>query len=195
MLLLEADPVFELLKVPIDTWSRQNALLLTKAQCPPLCIDPHGEAATWIRQLEDKNGLRTVPEKLLTANVVEMAIRSGTPLLCVEIGETLCPLLIALLERDFDDSEVNHIQLSLNTFPQKSVLLGDTKVDWNPDFRLYLRTCLHHPKFDGSVYQNATVIDFKASVEGLEDRFLNLVINNEHRDLEEQFQSVVETAK
>jgi|TARA_B110000967_G_scaffold198010_1_gene230428 dynein heavy chain len=111
--------------LPNDSFSIDNAIVMTKSRRWPLIIDPQAQANKWIRQSEKRHGLVVV--KLTDADFarrLENAISFGTPVLLENVGEELDPTLEPLLLK--------------STFKQGGSLcirLGDATIEYNPDFR------------------------------------------------------------
>jgi len=49
-------------RLPNDSFSIENAIMLTKSNRWPLMIDPQGQANKWIKKLEELNGLKVVKQ-------------------------------------------------------------------------------------------------------------------------------------
>ena len=60
--------------LPIDTFSVENGIIVTKTRRWPLMIDPQGQANKWIRKFEGRNGLQVTK---LTANKYLRTIENG----------------------------------------------------------------------------------------------------------------------
>ena len=99
--------------LPIDTFSVENGIIVSRTRRWPLMIDPQGQANKWIRQLEGRNGLQvtklSAPKYLRT---IENGIQFGNPVLVESVGETLDPALEPLLMKQiFKKSGVPSIRL------------------------------------------------------------------------------------
>ena len=46
--------------LPVDDYSTENGILATRGKRWPLAIDPQGQANKWIRNMEQKNSVKTV---------------------------------------------------------------------------------------------------------------------------------------
>ena len=78
--------------LPIDAFSVENGIIVTKTRRWPLMIDPQGQANKWIRQFETRNGLQVT--KLSASKylrTIENGIQFGNPVLVEDVGETLDP--------------------------------------------------------------------------------------------------------
>ena len=66
------------------------------------------------------------------------------------------------------------------------IRLGDTDVDYDPSFRLYMTTKLSNPHYMPDVCIKVTLVNFTVTMKGLEDQLLGDVVRKERADLEEQ---------
>lgn len=160
--------------LPTDDVSTANAILCTESQRWPLCIDPQMQANKWIRKMHERDDLLVT--KMSNQNilrVVEQAVRNGKPLLVEDVQETLIPALQPVL--------------SQATFTQGGRLLirlGDSNVDYDEHFRLYLTSKLANPHYMPEVCILTTVINFATTFPGLEDQLLGEVVRSEKPDVE-----------
>jgi dynein heavy chain len=84
--------------LPVDAFSVDNGIIVSKARRWPLCIDPQGQANKWIKNMEKDSKLQVI--KLSDANYtrnLENAIQFGTPVLLENVGEELDPSLEPIL--------------------------------------------------------------------------------------------------
>ena len=160
--------------LPTDSVSADSAILVTRGKRWPLMIDPQEQAKKWIYNMEAKSKLSTTridnPNMLRT---LENCIRIGTPLLVEDIGEYLDPALEPVLARA--------------VFKQGGRLLihlGDSDVDYDPTFRMYISTKLPNPHYLPEVCIKVTVINFTVTQMGLEDQLLGAVVKKERPDIE-----------
>ena len=123
--------------LPTDDVSIDNGILVKRGQRWPLMIDPQGQANTWVKNMEAKNGLRSIKMTDQTfLRTLENAIRVGSPVLIEDIGEALDPALEPLLTKAV-------FQQGGRTL----IRLGDTDVDYDPRFRFYLTTKMANPHY------------------------------------------------
>jgi len=103
----------------------------------PLMIDPQGQANKWIKNMEKPNNLHVVRQSDSDlVRTLENCIQFGTPVLLEDVGEELDPVLESLLLRQ--------------TFRHGGALcvkLGDSVVEYSPDFRLFITTKLRNPHY------------------------------------------------
>ena len=174
------DPVvvreWQLCGLPTDEVSTNSALLATRGRRWPLMIDPQMQANKWVKQKEAKQGLMVT--KMTSKNllqVLESAVRNGRPLLVEDAGEQLDPGLEPILQRAIFKQNGRTL-----------IRLGDTDVDYEPSFQLYITTKVANPHYLPEVSIKVTLINFTVTLEGLEDQLLGTLIWKEKPDIEER---------
>uniref|UniRef100_A0A8D0AJS5 Dynein axonemal heavy chain 7 n=1 Tax=Sander lucioperca TaxID=283035 RepID=A0A8D0AJS5_SANLU len=147
----------------------------------PLMIDPQGQANKWVKNMEKANSLHII--KLSDGDFVrtlENCIQFGTPVLLENVGEELDPILEPLLLRQ--------------TFKQGGALcirLGDSTIEYAPDFRFYITTKLRSPHYLPETSVKVTLLNFMITPEGIQDQLLGIVVARERPDLEEEKQALI----
>ncbi|XP_043569115.1 dynein axonemal heavy chain 3-like [Chiloscyllium plagiosum] len=174
------DPVnimeWQLHGLPRDTFSVDNAIIVTSAQRWPLMIDPQGQANKWIKNMEKSNKLHV--SKLTESDCIRTlgnCIQFGNPVLIENLSEELDPILEPLLLKQ--------------TFKQRGmdcIRLGETVVQYSKDFKLYMTTRLRNPHYLPEVSVKVTLLNFMITSVGLEDQLLNIVTAKEKPELEEK---------
>ncbi|RHZ29128.1 hypothetical protein DYB31_003742, partial [Aphanomyces astaci] len=165
--------------LPTDGNSTDNAILATRGERWPLMIDPQGQANKWIKKTQ-------VPEvtKMTNANLLrslESCIRVRFSLLIEDIEESLEPALEPILQKA--------------VFKQGGrvlIHLGDSDVDYDPAFKLWITTKCANPHYLPEVYIKVTIINFTVTMTGLEDQLLGDV-KHERPDIEEKKNRLVVT--
>ena len=69
---------------------------------------------------------------------------------------------------------------------RRVIKVGDSPVDYNDAFRLYITTKLPNPHYLPEVCIKVTLINFTVTQSGLEDQLLGLVVREEQPQLEKQ---------
>eukprot|EP00599_Poterioochromonas_sp_BG-1_P017876 CAMPEP_0173166600 /NCGR_PEP_ID=MMETSP1105-20130129/22117_1 /TAXON_ID=2985 /ORGANISM="Ochromonas sp., Strain BG-1" /LENGTH=3828 /DNA_ID=CAMNT_0014087887 /DNA_START=639 /DNA_END=12125 /DNA_ORIENTATION=- len=162
--------------LPTDPVSVNNGILVDKCRRWPLMIDPQMQANQWLRKKEESNNVMITTMRdpnLLRA--LENCIRLGRPLLLEDVGEQIEPALEPILQKA--------------TFKQGSRLLirlGDSDVDYDTNFRLYMTTKLPNPHYLPEVCIKVTLINFTVTMLGLESQLLGLVVKAERPDIEQK---------
>ncbi|KAK9840800.1 hypothetical protein WJX81_005500 [Elliptochloris bilobata] len=170
--------------LPHDDVSVDSAIVAMHGRCWPLCIDPQGQAAAWLRAMEAHSGLRVLRMgQAAYLRDLESALRAGTPVLFEDVGETLDPALEPLLLKQVYKDANGRLLLKL----------GDIDIDFNPAFRLYLTSRNPNPHFLPEVCIRVTVINFTVTAEGLEEQLLGDCVRRERPDLEEQRDSLLQS--
>lgn len=161
--------------LPNDAFSIDNGIMISNSRRWPLMIDPQGQANRWIKNMEKSKNLQVV--KLSDADYIrtlENAIQFGSPVLLENVGEELDPVLEPLLLKQ--------------TFKQGGVTcirLGDSTVEYSPEFRFYITTKLRNPHYLPELSTKVTLLNFMITPEGLEDQLLGIVVAKERPELEE----------
>ncbi|CAJ1027078.1 Dynein heavy chain, N-terminal region 2/Hydrolytic ATP binding site of dynein motor region/AAA domain (dynein-related subfamily)/Dynein heavy chain AAA lid domain/P-loop containing dynein motor region/AAA+ lid domain/P-loop containing dynein motor region D4/Microtubule-binding stalk of dynein motor/ATP-binding dynein motor region/Dynein heavy chain region D6 P-loop domain/Dynein heavy chain C-terminal domain containing protein, putative [Leishmania lindenbergi] len=167
--------------LPMDSFSVENGVVVTKSRRWCLCIDPQGQAVSWIRAMEKENNLRVV--KLTDVNymrTLENAIRVGLPVLIENVGESLDAVLDPVL-----------LQQTYRSQGRLLIKLGDSEVDYDPKFRLYMTTKLSNPFFLPELQIKVTIVNFTVTQTGLENQLLADVVRVEMAELEQRADQTV----
>ncbi|CAM5089785.1 unnamed protein product [Natator depressus] len=167
--------------LPSDMFSVDNGIIISNARRWPLMIDPQGQANKWIKNMEKTNSLHIIklsdPEFVRT---LENCIQFGTPVLLENVGEELDPILEPLLLKQ--------------TFKQSGsicIRLGDSTIEYAPDFRFYITTKLRNPHYLPETSVKVTLLNFMITPEGMQDQLLGIVVARERPDLEEEKQALI----
>ncbi|KAL3161683.1 hypothetical protein ABBQ38_008782 [Trebouxia sp. C0009 RCD-2024] len=142
--------------LPNDSFSIDNAIIVSKARRWPLLIDPQGQANKWIKRMEQRHQLEVL--KLTEPDYMrrlENAIQFGNPVL-LEGGGSTC------------------------------IRLGDSTIEYSEQFRFYITTALRNPHYLPEVAVKVTLLNFMITPEGLEDQLLGIVVQRERPELEEE---------
>lgn len=167
--------------LPNDNFSLDNGIIATRTRRWPLFIDPQGQANKWIKNMEKSNRLSVI--KLSDSDYVrtlENAIQFGTPVLLENIGVELESVLEPLLMKQL--------------FKQAGVLsirLGESVIEYSPDFRFYITTKLRNPHYLPELSTKVSIINCMITPEGLEDQLLGIVAAKERPELEEEKNKLV----
>lgn len=163
--------------LPTDSYSLNNAIIVTNARRYSLMIDPQGQANKWIKNMEKDNGLHVI--KQIDDNymdVLEGALIQGEPVLLENVGQSsLDPGLHPILAG-------NIIHQSDGQF----VRFRGKLIEFNGNFRLYMTTSLRNPRYDPETAVLVTVLNFMITETGLRDQLLAAVVNQEKPDLQEK---------
>lgn len=171
--------------LPSDELSIQNGILTNFASRFPLCIDPQMQAVIWIKEKElQKNGKDKF--QVLSFNQdgfskkLEFAIKFGSSILFENIDEQLDPLIDPVLEKNIiTEAGVEMIEM------------GDQKVEWHQDFRMFLTTKISNPNYSPETFAKTMIINFNVTLLGLRDQLLNEVVGYERPELEAKRKQLV----
>jgi dynein heavy chain, axonemal len=166
--------------LPADSLSTENGILVTRGRRWPLMIDPQGQANHWIRNMEGTNLKVVKLSEPKFMRSLENAVRTGQPVLLEDVGETLDPGLEPLLLKQLI-RQGGRIMLKL----------GDSLVEYDRNFKLYITTKLHNPHYLPEVCIKVTIINFTVTKVGLEGQLLADVVKLERPELEQQRNSLI----
>eukprot|EP00494_Astrolonche_serrata_P034421 UN34690 len=152
----------------------------------PLFVDPQGQGDRWIRNMEKKNKLAVVKlHDTSLQRTIENSIQFGTPVLIENVGENLPPLLEPIL-----------LQQTFKSGNRLMIKLGEQTIDYDPNFRLYITTKLRSPHYTPNISTKVVLVNFMATLEGLDDQMLNIVVKCDEPELERKREElVIENAK
>ncbi|GFH16496.1 dynein heavy chain 7, axonemal, partial [Haematococcus lacustris] len=92
-----------------------------------------------------------------------------------DVGEALDPALEPVLQKAV-----------FKQGGRSLIRLGDSDVDYDPNFKLFITTKVANPHYLPEVCIKVTIINFTVTMKGLEDQLLGEVVRQERPDLEEQ---------
>merc|ERR1719383_572108 len=171
-------------KLPNDAVSIDNGIIQENSRRWSLMIDPQMQANKWVKN-SCGPGLKILRLNMSYVRELESCIQFGNPVLIENIGETLDAILDPVLQKA--------------TFKQgnlEMVRLGDSTIEWSKDFRLSLTTKLPNPHYQPEICVMVAILNFMATVEGLQDSMLGLVVAKEEPETEEKrVNLVIESAK
>ena len=161
--------------LPADPVSVENGTIVTNSARWPLIIDPQLQGIKWLRQKE------SLPERNLQVvrlgqndllRKLEAALENGHSILIENIGESIDAVLNPVIQR-----------AAIKRGKKSYIKLGDTEVEFHPNFRLFLHTKLSNPHYPPEIQAETTLINFTVTSAGLEDQLLALVVRKERLDL------------
>ncbi|XP_074663059.1 dynein axonemal heavy chain 6-like [Tubulanus polymorphus] len=159
--------------LPSDAHSTENAVIVKKSRKWPLLIDPQGQAVIWITKMEGAKLKIVQASDPIYMRTMERAIRVGEPVLLQNVTETLDPSLKSIL-----------LQETFIRGGHKIIKLGDTEIEYNDQFRLYMTTSMGNPHYLPAVCIQVTLINFTVTFDGLQEQLLSSVVRQEKPELE-----------
>ena len=160
--------------LPTDDVSVNNGILVDKCRRWPLMIDPQMQANKWIRKKEELNNvLITTMRDGNLLRALENCIRLGRPLLIEDVGEQIEPALEPVLQK-----------ATFKNGARLLIRLGDSDVDYDVGFRLYMTSKMPNPHYLPEVCIKVTLINFTVTMIGLESQLLGDVVVLERPDIE-----------
>jgi len=171
--------------LPSDELSIQNGILTLSASRFPLCIDPQMQAISWIKNRERANrcSVRTFGDPDFV-KVLELSIQFGTPFIFEGVDQEIDPIIDPILEGHFVYAEGSG---------SKQIKLGDSVLDWDDNFRLYLVSKTSNPQYSPEIAGKTMIINFCVTQQGLEDQLLDVVVGHERPDLQKQREELIQT--
>lgn len=152
--------------LPSDDFSTENAIVIFKSRRWPLCIDPQGQANKWIKKMNASKKINVI--KLTDSDFIrtlENSIQFGRPVLLENVGEELdASLTPILLKQTFTKGPTTYIKL------------GETQIEYSPDFRFYVTSKLRNPHYLPELSTKVTIINFMITYEGLNDQLLGILV-------------------
>merc|ERR1719310_765590 len=147
-------------------------------------IDPQMQANKWVKRTwGDK--LKVLRLSMNYIREMENCIQFGNPVLIENIEETLDSILDPVLQK-----------ATFKQGPQLMVRLGDSTIEWSKDFSLFITTKLPNPHFAPEICVAVGILNFMATLDGLQDQMLGIVVAAEEPETEaKRVALVVESAK
>jgi len=111
---------------------------------------------------------------------IENAIQFGRPVLLENVPEIIDPVLESVLLKQI---------VKVGGAP--SIKVGDNMVPYEDSFKLYITTRLPNPHYPPEICVKVNLLNFMATLEGLEDQMLGVTVKQERPDLEEKREKLV----
>jgi len=167
--------------LPIDQFSTENGVCITKGERWALNIDPQTQANSWIKKMYGKNlTILDVNDKKMLQKMSQ-CVQKGKVVLLQDVLETLDPSMDNLLNKSV-------IKMGSDLF----VKLGDGEVLYNPKFQLFITTRMSNPHYTPEVSTKVNVINFTIKEQGLEEQCLGIVVEQEQPALESNKNQLVD---
>jgi len=168
--------------LPQDRHSVENAIIIKNSSKWPLLIDPQGQALQWIKETEGSNLIVAQADDPNYMRSMERALRMGDPVALTKVTEELDPSLRPILLRE-----------TFTRLGHEIITLGETEIEYNQNFRLYLITSMSNPHYLPAVCIEANIINFTVTFEGLQEQLLSSVVKQENPQLETQRSVLLES--
>ena len=153
---------------------------MTSAARWALMIDPQLQGIKWIKEKwGDKLKIIQLSKPNYIADV-EHCIENGVPLMIENLQDDIDAVLDPVVARQTIKRGRNVV-----------MKLGDSEVDYDPNFKLYLQTKLSNPHYKPEIAAQTTLVNFCVTEKGLEDQLLALVVEKERFDLQQQSSDLV----
>ncbi|OMJ74343.1 hypothetical protein SteCoe_26764 [Stentor coeruleus] len=175
--------------LPTDSVSVVNGIIAVTSQRWPLMIDPQMQAHNWIKNMEKVNDIKILKMRNFEDNsdkskkeakefirLLEQCISNGKPILFEDLGESLDPTVDPVISKQYFKEPDGRILLRL----------GDSNINYDPSFRLYLTTKLPNPHYLPEVSIKVNIINFTVTFPGLEEQLLGDVVCIENNQVEKQ---------
>ncbi|XP_031619236.1 LOW QUALITY PROTEIN: dynein heavy chain 7, axonemal [Contarinia nasturtii] len=168
--------------LPDNRFTIESAIILQNTRRWTLIIDPQGFANKWIKNLEKENRLCCIQESQPDyLRVLENAIQYGLPVLLENVGLELEAngLESVLMKEVFRQSGSRHIKL------------GESIVEYNDAFKIYLTTKLTRPHYPAEVSAKVAILDFRVPTDGMESYLLGVAVSRDRPDVEAEKNQIV----
>ena len=167
-------------KLPNDSFSISNAIMLQNSDRWPLMIDPQGQANKWVRQTFPEN-LKVVKQSQSDfVRTLENAIQFGSPVLLENVPENLDPVLETILTKQV-----------VKVGGVAQIQVGDNTVEYDEAFKLFITTKIPNPHYPPETCVKVNLLNFMATQEGLEDQMLGITVLMETPALAEKREQIV----
>ncbi|XP_041927364.1 dynein heavy chain 6, axonemal-like isoform X2 [Alosa sapidissima] len=168
--------------LPSDQTSTENAIIIKNGPHCPVIVDPQGQAKHWLICKEGVGLYKVQASNPNYMKTVERAIRMGDAVLIQDISENVDPCLRPVLVKNITIREGHSF-----------IKIGDTELEYNPNFRLYLTTSLPNPHFLPGVCIIIKLINFNAEYESLQEQLLSSAFKLQQPELEQQHNQLLHT--
>lgn len=189
-------------KLPNDTFSVDNALIMGNSSRWPLLIDPQSQAVDFIIEyynpkteeitsMKNKKTQVIAPFHVIRPTFtqreiiqkVELCAKNGLTLLFENVDENLMNLLTPLYKKDYvREGGIAYLCLNKNS----KVEVAENS------FKFFIATKLPKPHYLPEICVALTIVNFTVTEDGMEDQMLNFVFEKEEPRTEEMRKKFVE---
>lgn len=142
----------------------------------------------WIKKMEKERDIKSIKPTMdikVMSRVLENCISLGYPVILEDANETFDPMIEPLLGKQIDKKR--------NMW---TIKLGDSNIEYQPEFKFYVTTKLSKPHFAPEVCVKVTMLNFMVTEDGLQDQMLNIVVYHEDpKNMERRNQITIQTAE
>lgn len=142
--------------LPVDNFSTENGVMITKGSRWVLNIDPQTQANIWIRNTYKKNLIVLDMTNPKYIEKICLAVRTGKIVMLQDIGEELDPSLDNLFSKSLIKSGGEWV-----------VKIGEQEIPYNDKFRLFITTRIPNPTYTPEVSTKVNVVNFSIKEQGL----------------------------
>ena len=164
-------------KLPADSVSICNAILIEKGLRKPFLIDPQLQGTTWLKNVSNReDDLKMV--RMSDPNIqrtLETAIKIGYEIMIEDMQENIDPLFEPIVNNEI-----------VNNNGRKQIKIGDKMIDYDPKFKIYFITSLANPHFLPEIFIRVTVINFTVTEMGLSQQLLAEIVKIENAEVEKK---------
>eukprot|EP01022_Parablepharisma_sp_SALTPOND_P021165 TRINITY_DN4086_c0_g1_i1.p1 TRINITY_DN4086_c0_g1~~TRINITY_DN4086_c0_g1_i1.p1 ORF type:complete len:4151 (+),score=615.43 TRINITY_DN4086_c0_g1_i1:13469-25921(+) len=172
--------IWQKLKLPTDTVSTDNAIIIEKSTRWPLMIDPQLQAVDWIKRKGNVEVLKANQKIDYILKRLSSCMTSGTSVLLEDLDETIDSRLNPLLKKE------------ITTEGRRNVIrLGEDIITITSSFAFYITTKLAKPHYSPEICSLVTMLNFSVTEEGLIEQALNIIVKKEEPNTEKSREDVI----
>lgn len=162
-------------KLPADSVSICNAIMIEKGMRKPFLIDPQLQGTTWLKNVSNREMdliiIRNSDPNI--QRVLENAIKMGNEIMIEDMPDTIDPLFESIVNNDI-----------ISNGGRKQIKFADKLIDYDPHFKIYFVTNLANPLFLPEIFIRVTVINFTVTEMGLSQQLLAEIVKIENSAVE-----------
>jgi dynein heavy chain, axonemal len=162
-------------KLPADSVSICNAIMIQKGMRKPFLIDPQLQGTTWLKNVSNREMDLIIIRNSDTSiqRVLENAIKMGNEIMIEDMPDTIDPLFETIVNNEI-----------ISNGGRKQIKFGDKLIDYDPNFKIYFVTNLANPHFLPEIFIRVTVINFTVTEMGLSQQLLAEIVKIENSAVE-----------
>lgn len=175
-------------KLPNDSISIENAIIMKESSRFPLIIDPQLQATNWLKALyAGEPKMRVLKPNMNPREmplIIGLCINEGFPLMVENLEEAIDPMFESLYDQVKEEEKT-----STGVFVRLKFM--DKFLDLNPNFKFFGITKLARPHYPPEICAKVTLINFTVTPEGLQDQLVNIVMSIEQVKADKDRQAAI----